>query len=780
MAGLGRPCALLLGLALLLPAARPGRSDLSLIRPRPPPGPDPDRDQNPDQDPPAASASPSPAPGPAFSLKVQVNDVVSRQPLHRAAVEVFVNHTRTIATVTGGRGAALLRVPFAPGLGLTVLAHKLGYVLAPLAWRPGRMPIYSSLTLSLFPQSPANIWLFDDTVLITGKLAEAKSQPRVQFAKASIALPDSHHFSNVTGYLTVLRQFLRTGGAPYAAGVTLSKAGFESIELTPLAAVCVKMYSGGRELQVAGSVQLSLPLLHTQDVRAGDHVPAWTFDMDTGAWVSHGRGTVREADSHLVWTYDAPHLGYWMAAPLPGTRGPGAGGEPGDMAAYHTAFLTAILGGTVVIVVGFFAVLLCYCRDRCGPPQKRDRTITKLEALRRDQTTSTTHIHHIGSVQAALRAEDRAAPRGARSPARSPQRPGPEGRLAVVRTQDHFRLYGEDVSFLSARPKACPGAPTPAPEPPRGDAPEEALRLLAGPPEGYAEGYAEGYGLPEPLLHLYRPPLALLRSADLLAPEPRPEAKAATLPRKGEPGGRGPFAQTLPTAPGRPPAGPEEGAPRGGPPSPPPGAAWARYPRSLLESVSVPGTLSRAVVVAPLAAAELQGVSEQTLRELSRARPCPHPRAWFVSLDGTPVAPVRHSFIDLRRGRRGRGHDHDASLDSGVDLREPPARRPERERERTFLRGARPGPADPDLSSSESGTAVCSPEDPAPEPAGPGHPGPGHPGPGHPGPGHPGPGRDPGAGASPTGKRGRPPLAKRDGKASIWRKREERPLLPIN
>lgn len=59
--------------------------------------------------------------------------------------------------------------------------------------------------------------------------------------------------------------------------------GFESIELTPLAAVCVQMYSGGRELQVAGSVQLSLPLLHTQDVRAGDHVPAWTFDMDTGA-----------------------------------------------------------------------------------------------------------------------------------------------------------------------------------------------------------------------------------------------------------------------------------------------------------------------------------------------------------------------------------------------------------------------------------------------------------------------------------------------------------------
>ena len=60
--------------------------------------------------------------------------------------------------------------------------------------------------------------------------------------------------------------------------------GFESIELTPLAAICVKIYSGGKELKVDGSIQISLPLLHTNDVSAGDHVPAWTFDMNTGMW----------------------------------------------------------------------------------------------------------------------------------------------------------------------------------------------------------------------------------------------------------------------------------------------------------------------------------------------------------------------------------------------------------------------------------------------------------------------------------------------------------------
>lgn len=40
-----------------------------------------------------------------------------------------------------------------------------------------------------------------------------------------------------------------------------------------------------------------------------------------GAWVNHGQGMVKEYNSHLIWTYDAPHLGYWIAAPLPGTRG---------------------------------------------------------------------------------------------------------------------------------------------------------------------------------------------------------------------------------------------------------------------------------------------------------------------------------------------------------------------------------------------------------------------------------------------------------------------------
>lgn len=59
--------------------------------------------------------------------------------------------------------------------------------------------------------------------------------------------------------------------------------------MTPLAAICVKIYSGGKELKVDGSIQVSLPLLHTNDLSAGDHIPAWTFDMRTGMWAAWKR-----------------------------------------------------------------------------------------------------------------------------------------------------------------------------------------------------------------------------------------------------------------------------------------------------------------------------------------------------------------------------------------------------------------------------------------------------------------------------------------------------------
>ncbi|KAL6109213.1 fam171a1 [Pungitius sinensis] len=108
------------------------------------------------------------------------------------------------------------------------------------------------------------------------------------------------------------------------------------------------------------------------------------------------------------------------------------------------------------------------------------------------------------------------------------------------------------------------------------------------------------------------------------------------------------------------------------------------------ESLSIPAALGETGLVEINSEDTLW--AEKTLMALRGGKPLPHPRAWFVSLDGRSNAHIRHSYIDLQRagchsntpngggqqgnssgGRRGgrRGQSNDASLDSGVDLNEP-------------------------------------------------------------------------------------------------------------
>lgn len=61
-------------------------------------------------------------------------------------------------------------------------------------------------------------------------------------------------------------------------------SGFKSMELTPLAAICVNILLAGKELSINGPIQVTLPL-PTTTVKSGDAVPAWMFDMKIGKWV---------------------------------------------------------------------------------------------------------------------------------------------------------------------------------------------------------------------------------------------------------------------------------------------------------------------------------------------------------------------------------------------------------------------------------------------------------------------------------------------------------------
>lgn len=156
----------------------------------------------------------------------------------------------------------------------------------------------------------------------------------------------------------------------------------------------------------------------------------------------------------------------------------------------------------------------------------------------------------------------------------------------------------------------------------------------------------------------------------------------------------------------------------------------------LQESLSIPAALGETGLVEINSEDTL--LAEKTLMELRGGKPLPHPRAWFVSLDGRSNAHIRHSYIDLQRagcptgggGQQGNGsggrcgNGNDASLDSGVDLNEPRAGRRGKDggREETETdrsKGTTPATAytqlvyvdDLDGGGSEEETPTCSPQD---------------------------------------------------------------------
>ncbi|XP_041486741.1 protein FAM171A1 isoform X1 [Microtus oregoni] len=157
---------------------------------------------------------------------------------------------------------------------------------------------------------------------------------------------------------------------------------------------------------------------------------------------------------------------------------------------------------------------------------------------------------------------------------------------------------------------------------------------------------------------------------------------------------------------------------------------WGSQNASMSESLSIPASLNDAALAQMNS--EVQLLTEKALMELGGGKPLPHPRAWFVSLDGRSNAHVRHSYIDLQRA--GRNGSNDASLDSGVDMNEPKSARKGRGEPLSLQQSHPPVQEhqqkeprahdstaytqlvyldDMDQSSSECGTTVCTPEDTA-------------------------------------------------------------------
>ncbi|KAL6101276.1 uncharacterized protein ACO6RY_08238 [Pungitius sinensis] len=581
-----------------------------------------------------------------FDLKVQVNNVMSRQYLSQALVEVYINHTRTNAALTGQDGGALLRVPYQSGTPITLVASKDGYLCTLLPCRTSRMPIFSSVTMSLLGLNQGNIWLFNDSVLITGKTSDATSQPIVQFPKSLLNLTDSSEATSVQAYLTLPKLPSEEGSFHHTLGIMRSESGYVSVELSPLAAVSVQLFSGASELHVSGPIQISLSIPDSCGLRTSNVVPAWFLNRTTGGWMRKGLGTVVSLKGRLMWTFTAPHLGYWVAAPLSSTRGFFGMAVPVDLISHHSSLLMLVLGGMLVVATCLLVGLLFYRRP--SPSQ----TKTKIRpVMRRDQTTLTCDgvVHEASSADSSpLRGDEQEYPHVIANPS------------AVAIRVDQLQ-NNTDLIDPKCLHETTGHGPDPAP-------------------------------LTENLW-FYNQPVAVFPAPAFFHVEERPQrSESATLPRGGsaaEPPGRDGITQTPPEGP---PAAQNRAADNedqlGVLQSSRSPASASRRHLGLTESASVPGTLNR-----------IRGGggrhSVHAFAELSKSPSAQPPRAWFVSLEGKPAAEIRYAVSEQQRRRRP-AESRETSLDSGVDMSElnqaPGRRVVTLERNATFVKSSKPAP----------------------------------------------------------------------------------------
>ncbi|XP_045910139.1 protein FAM171B-like [Micropterus dolomieu] len=583
-----------------------------------------------------------PLSGSALNLKVQVNDVLSRQYLSQAVVEVYINYTRTNTALTGEDGGVLLHVPYRSDVPVTIVASKEGYVCTLLPCKTNRMPIFSSVTMSLLGLNQGNIWLFDDSVMITGKTSDSSSLPIVQFPKSLLNLTDSSDVTSVKAYLTVPKLPSEDDTFLNTMGIMSSKSGYVSVELSPVAAVSVQLFSGDTELHVSGPIQVSLSIPDSCGLQSSNVVPAWFFNRTTGGWMRKGLGTVVSVEGKLRWTFTAPHFGYWIAAPLSSTRGFFGLAIPVDFIMRHSSILMVILGGMLVVVVCLLFGLLFNRRS----PLCESKAKKILPEMRKDQSTSTCDDKgdfsdpQDGLHQSFTERRDNWHNASVISMRNGNVIANPNA-VAITLECNELEL-NSDLSDQKCLHKTT-----------------EQIRVPASLTEN---------------LFFYNQPVAILHTPAFFHLEEQSEqpqwSRSATLPRAGasnsaatEPLSKDSFTQTLSKGPSATQNQAEEtedqlevleGSQAATSTNP------SRGHFSLPESVSVPGTLNKIVD---------SRHSVQALAELSKIPSLQPPRAWFVSLEGKPAAEIHYAVSEQQR-RRMPAESRETSLDSGVDMSE--------------------------------------------------------------------------------------------------------------
>uniref|UniRef100_A0A8C6WZT7 Family with sequence similarity 171 member A1 n=1 Tax=Neogobius melanostomus TaxID=47308 RepID=A0A8C6WZT7_9GOBI len=691
------------------------------------------------------------------TLKVHLSDANTHQPLGGATVQLYANNTLVATETSSSDGNAHLRFPYRLGTALVVTATNQGYVPNSVPWTPVRLPVFSSISLELLPERAASLMVYDDIVEI---VSDFQGQPSVHFQRRALSLPPNTSYSNLTALFTVASSSSHIQHFPYLQGLRGNGTGPEKrFDLTPIAAVSVHLLSSdGVELQVNGPITVSVPLPADGDLSENDHIPAWRFDPRLGVWIKSSWGHVQKEGDQLVLTYIAPQLGYWLAAMSPLHTGPVIAK---DISMYHTVFLLAILGGMALILLCLFCLLLYYCRRRCTKSRASHRKFVLASGLdnsKRDQATSMSHLNLINNevmhkLVSTATEPDMTTPM--LKPSSLEPRHGSSLGNLTPRSRDYrqsvetFQLKAAlpcstDRSYRQSYTSVCSSS-NPISDRLSSNHGQVFINQLSSmgnvdcispssPPHSPCRG--EECRPPDYLLSRSDGTILCCGSVDLLSggegySRVRPTlvipAHYMRLPGEHPLSGQALLLQTdqqsdLETIQAELNASHSQ-QPLGQAPSNSTKLGEGREGLTLPESLSIPGAIGETSLVEINSEDTL--LAEKTLMELRGGKPLPHPRAWFVSLDGRSNAHIRHSYIDLQRagatqgsgpGGGRHGNSNDASLDSGVDLNEPRVgkRRGEAENEGREMQEKTPEKTAEELQIKEQ---PLSPSSPSPLPS---------------------------------------------------------------
>uniref|UniRef100_A0A8C0N9F4 Family with sequence similarity 171 member A1 n=1 Tax=Canis lupus familiaris TaxID=9615 RepID=A0A8C0N9F4_CANLF len=724
------------------------------------------------------------------TLKVHISDASTHQPVPDALIEIFTNQVSVASGTSGTDGVAFIKFQYKLGSQLIVTATKHAYVPNSAPWKPIRLPVFSSLSLGLLPERSATLMVYEDVVQIVSGFQGARPQPRVHFQRRALRLPENTSYSDLTAFLTAASSPSEVDSFPYLRGLdgngtgTWLKSGLGLVhqegsqrtwtyiapqlgywvaamsppnpgpvvtqDITTYHTVFLLAILGGMAFILLVLLCLLLYYCRRKCLKPRQH----HRKLQLPAALESSKRDQSTSMSHINLLFSRRESEFPGPLAVTSHGRPDAPGPKELMSGVHLEMMSSngeVDMHTPMLKLSYSTSQEFSSREELLSHKEEDKSQISFDNLTPSGTLG--KEYHKSVEIFPLKPRKSVEREGCESPGNSEYRRSYNAMLSQplfekqdrdaqasvnhiptgskLTIQEHMYpapSSPEKEQLLDRRPTECMMSrsvdhlerPTSFPRPGQliccssVDQVNDSVYRKVLPalviPAHYMKLPGDHTYVGQPLVVPADQQLEIERlQAELSSPHagifPHPSSQFQAQPLSCQAISQ----QHLQDA------GTREWTPQGA---------------SMSESLSIPASLNDAALAQMNS--EVQLLTEKALMELGGGKPLPHPRAWFVSLDGRSNAHVRHSYIDLQRA--GRNGSNDASLDSGVDMNEPKSARKGRGDPLSLAQNhpavqehpqKEPRAADSasytqlvylddmDQSGSECGTTVCTPEDSA-------------------------------------------------------------------